>query len=256
MQTALQAIGIVLLSVVLALVGQTIVRRRVAHATLEAHTVVAGYVYATLAVIYAVILAQVVVAAWDDYEEARTAAESEANSLLDMFRLGEGLPEPTRGELEQALIAYGRAVVDEEWPGMARGEARSPVATDRVVELYRLYARLGAGDLGDSAFYAASLDELDELDDARGLRLLAGRRGLPGLMWAVLVAGGVVIVGFAYFFGVENRIAQALMVGMLAALIALLLLLVQALNSPFRGDARIRPDPFERVLELAAEETT
>lgn len=254
MQTALQAAAVVGLSVGLALLGQALVRRRVPHATLVAHTVVAGYVYATLAVVYAVILAQVVVAAWDGYEEARAAAEAEASAALDLFRLAEGFPQPARGEIEAALIAYARAVVDEEWPAMASRAAPTAEAAARVVALYRVYDRVEGGALATSARYAASLDELDELDDARGLRLLASRRGLPGLMWTVLVAGGVLTVGFAYFFGVENRIAQGSMLAALAALIALLLLLVQSLDAPFRGAARLPPDGFGRMLELGEQE--
>jgi Protein of unknown function (DUF4239) len=247
---SLQAALTILLSVLLAVAGQAVVRRRVAHETLVAHTTVAGYVYATIAVIYAVILAQVVVAAWDEYEEARGAAAAEASAVLDLLRLAGGFPEPQRTEVEAALLAYARAVVDGEWPAMARREAPTPETTARLLEVWRIYDRLGSGPVGDSALYAVSLDELDELDDARGDRLLASRRGLPRLMWTTLIAGGVLTVAFAYFFGVENRIAQALMVAMLAATIALLLLLVQSLNAPFRGASRIEPDGFERVLRL------
>ena len=134
---------------------------------------------------------------------------------------------------------------------MARRQAPSSEATDRLLALWRVYDGLAAAPVAESALYAVSLNELDELDDARGRRLLASRRGLPRLMWTTLVAGGVLTVAFAYFFGVENRLAQALMIGMLAATIALLLLLVQSLNAPFRGATRIQPDGFERVLGLA-----
>ena len=254
MPISFQGLATVGLSVLLALAGQVVVRRRVSHETLAAHTTVAGYVYATIAVIYAVILAQVVVAAWDEYEEARNAAEREASSVFDLLRLAGGLPEPERREVQQALLAYARVVIDVEWPAMAQRMAPSPDASARVMDLWRIYDRLGAGPVGGSALYAASLDELDELDDTRGMRLLASRRGLPGLMWTVLIAGGVLTVTFAYFFGVENRIAQALMIAMLAATIALLLLLVQSLNTPFRGDSRVQPDGFERVLRLAPPE--
>ena len=251
---AVQAGIVVGVSVLLALLGLAAVRRLVPHETRVAHTPVAGYVYATVAVIYGVILAQVVVAAWDEYKEAGSAAEREANALVDLLRLAEGFPAAEQEAVEQALVAYARAVIDEEWPAMGREEAPSEEAKARLVDLWRAYERSEQGPAGESARFAASLDELEELDDARGARLLASRRGLPGLMWATLVVGAGLTVGFAYIFAVESRASHALMVVVLTALIALLLALVQDLNAPFRGGTRIAPDGFERVLRLAEQE--
>ena len=250
MQTAFAAAATVAVSVLLALAGLAVVRRRVSLGALEAHSAVAGFVYATLGVMYAVIVAQVVVAAWDDYEEAKTAAEREANAALDLFRLAEGFPEPERQAVEAALLAYVRTVIDEEWPAMARGTAPSPAATARMNEVWRAYEAVERGAAGGGARFAASLTELNEMDDARGSRLLAGGRSLPGLMWAALLIGGALTVAFAYFFAVENGLAHGLMVAVLAALMALLLLLVQALNTPFGGETQLPPDGFEQVLGL------
>ena len=240
-------------SVVLALAGLVVVRRLVPYAVLTDHTAVASAVYATLGVVYGVILGQLVVAAWDDFEEARSAEIAEAASLFDLVRLAEAFPDPQRGELQEAALAYGRAVVGREWAAMERREAPDPVAAAAMDELYRRYAQLAAGPIGGLAPYAASLAELDEMEDARGERLLASLRGLPELMWVVLIAGGAVTVGFSYLFGVENHLAQAVMVAALAATVALLLALVAALDSPFRDPVRVSPDGFERVVERAGE---
>lgn len=253
MQTVFQTVAIVAVSIGAALLGQAVVRARVRSATLAAHTDVAGFVYAALAVVYGVILAQVIVAAWEDYEEARAAAAAEASALLDLFRLAEGWPESERGVIEAALIAYGRAVIDEEWPAMARNEIPAPGAVDRMRDVWRAYETIEA-TVGEGARYAVSLEELDELDDARGDRLGASRRGLPGVMWAVLIVGGVLTVAFAYLFAVENAIAQGVMLASLAALVAILLILIQALDQPFQGGSRVTPAAFERIVSFAEAE--
>ena len=238
-------------SVVLALAGLVVVRRLVPYAVLTDHTAVASAVYATLGVVYGVILGQLVVAAWDDFEGARSAETAEAASLFDLVRLAEAFPEPQQGELQAAALAYGRAVVNREWAAMAARAAPDPVAAAAMDGLYRRYTGLASGPIGGLAPYAASLGELNDLEDARGERLLASVRGLPELMWVVLIAGGAVTVGFSYLFGVENRVAQAVMVAALAATVALLLALIAALDSPFRDPVRISPDGFARVLERA-----
>jgi hypothetical protein len=79
-------IVIIVAAVLLALLGLALVRRTIPYERLARHTDVAGYVYAVIGVIYAVILAQVVIAAWQEYQDARIVAEGEANAVLNLAR--------------------------------------------------------------------------------------------------------------------------------------------------------------------------
>ena len=71
---------------------------------------------------------------------------------------------------------------------------------------------------------------------------------LPSVLWVVLIVGGIVAVGFAYLFGMENTWAHALMVASLAGVIALVLFTIAAMDHPFSGAARVGPEAFELVL--------
>jgi hypothetical protein len=72
---------------------------------------------------------------------------------------------------------------------------------------------------------------------------------MPAVLWAVLVFGGIVTIGFTYLFGLGNAWAHRLMVLSLAAVIALALFTIWALEYPFSGGARIPTEGFELVLE-------
>ena len=72
---------------------------------------------------------------------------------------------------------------------------------------------------------------------------------LPAVLWIVLIVGGIVAVGFAYLFGMQNTWAHALMVGSLAGVISLVLFTIAAMDNPFSGAARVGPEAFELVLE-------
>ena len=78
---------------------------------------------------------------------------------------------------------------------------------------------------------------------------MQAEEGLPTVLWVVLVAGGMVVVGFTYLFGMENTGSHALMVMSLAGVIALGLFTIGALEYPFSGGARVGPGAFELVLE-------
>ena len=96
--------------------------------------------------------------------------------------------------------------------------------------------------------YAEGLDQVQRLADARRMRLVVAEESLPSVLWVVLIVGGIVAVGFAYLFGLQNTWAHALMVGSLAGVIALILFTIAALEHPFSGGARIGPEAFELVL--------
>ena len=74
------------------------------------------------------------------------------------------------------------------------------------------------------------------------------QEGLPALMWVVLVAGGVIVVGFTYLFGLGNTLVHALMIGALASIIALALFTVATLDYPFGRGVQVGPEAFEQVL--------
>jgi hypothetical protein len=97
--------------------------------------------------------------------------------------------------------------------------------------------------------YAEGLDQVQRLADARRARLVQAEEGLPTVLWVVLIAGGILVVGFAYLFGLENTGAQALMVVALAGVIALVLFTIGAMEHPFSGGARVSPEAFELVLD-------
>jgi hypothetical protein len=89
------------------------------------------------------------------------------------------------------------------------------------------------------------------VDEARGSRLLASQGGMPDHLWAPILTVGAVTIGFAYLFGVDNPLVQHLMVAALAVVIALLLVLAQALSTPFQAPLQISPNDYERVLQRA-----
>lgn len=251
METFVQAVAVIGLSIGAALVGQVLVRRLVRQELLSAHTTVAGIVYATLAVVYGVILGQVVIAAWGDYADAEDAVDLEVSSLVNLYRLAEGWPAADRDPAHQALAAYARDVLQSEWPALRRGELTVPAGGyPPMLAIWEAYRRIREPAVRTSYEFGTSVQELTNLESARSLRLVVSERPLPSLLWAALVAGAVVTVAFSYLLAVENRLVQGMMLGALAGLIALLLFLVHTLEYPFRGSAGIAPQAFEVMLTL------
>jgi hypothetical protein len=238
-----------------ALAGLEVVQRLVPVTSRQRHNDVAGFIYAALGVIYAVLLALVVIAVWEEYGRARVTVEGEANALAEIFWLAHRLPEPEGRELQELARSYAEEMVDEEWPLMEQGRAplmedarESTPGWDRIDDIRATLQEVEPRSASGQELYAEGLDQVQRLADARRTRLVQAEEGIPSVLWVVLIVGGMVAVGFAYLFGLANTWAHRLMVVSLAGVIALVLFTIGALEHPFSGGARIGPEAFELVL--------
>jgi hypothetical protein len=240
----------------LAAVGGLIVVQRLVPATIrKENNDVAGFIYAVLGVIYAVLLALVVIATWEEFGRARITVEAEANALAEIFWLAHQLPQPEGRELQELCRSYAEEVVEEEWPLMEQGRTplmestrETPSGWVLIDDIREHLQEVEPGTAAGEQLYGEGLDQVQRLADARRTRLVQAEEGLPNVLWVVLIAAGIVVVGFAYLFGMEHTGAHALMVVALAGVIALGLYTIAAMNYPFSGGARVGPEAFELVL--------
>jgi len=244
----LVVIGVCLVAVA----GLELVQRLVPSEKRQQHNDVAGFLYAVIGVVYAVLLALLVIAVWEQYQRARETVESEANAVAEIAWLAHRLPEPEHHELQEDARSYAQEVVDEEWPRMEQGlegEQGTPEGWDLVDDMRAILQEVEPGTAAEQELYAEGLDQIQRLNDARRMRLVQAEEGMPGVLWAVLVFGAVVTVGFTYLFGLQNTWAHRLMVMSLTAVIALVLFTIGVMEHPFSGGARLEPDAFELILE-------
>jgi heme/copper-type cytochrome/quinol oxidase subunit 2 len=92
------------------LIGFELVNRLVPAQSRQQHNDVAGFIYAALGVIYAVILALVVIAVWEEFQAADATVEQEANALAEIAWLAHRLPEPEGTHIQELCRSYA-----EEW---------------------------------------------------------------------------------------------------------------------------------------------
>lgn len=244
----MSGILVVAVSVLVAVAGLMLVQRLVPSQLRKEHNDVAGFIYAVLGVIYAVLIALVVIAVWEDFSEARNTVEREASELNDVFRLAHPLPDPDGRQLQELARSYAQVVIEEEWALMAQGRT-SPRAWDLLDEMMIRFENVEVRTQAEQVLYGEALDRINELSDARNARLVEAGEGVPTVLWGVLVVGGIIVVGFAYLFGLDNTLVHTLMVAALALLISSVLFTIGVLEYPFSGDVRVGPEAFELVLE-------
>lgn len=246
--TPMLGLAIVASYVVLSIVGLYIIRKFIPAQKFKLHNDIADPLFTTLGTIYAVILAFMVIITWQSFDGSNKNAAREANYLADLYRDSTPLPPAFRNELRTDLKNYVSAVITDEWPVMSRGEKRSLKVEAVQQKIWDIYSGFQPNGETEKIFFAESVKKLNEACELRRQRLLDAGTGLNPILYFTLIAGGLVTIAFALFFGSENFVPQLLMTSMLAALIGLTLFTIMSLDFPFTGDICIKPDVFRTVL--------
>jgi hypothetical protein len=208
---------------------------------------IVGFVIAVVGVVYAVLLAWVAIAAWETFDKADMLVEREASALSDMTRLAQGLPAATSNEIRAYALAYGNAVITDEWPAMRTG-VRPQTMQQALEAIHGLVISYQPRTTAESNIQSRMLGLLTDILDARRDRLYFSEYGIHRVVWGVAVLGMLIMVGLSFMFGIEKRRHQML-TGSMAVSTALILFMIVEMDRPFMGRAGVDSDPFVAVIE-------
>ena len=127
-------IGLLLLCISMALAagGLILVQRLVPISVRRQHNEVAGFIYAVLGVVYAVLLGLMVVAVWEEWNAAAVTADDEASSLAEIFWIAHRMPEsdgPTSRNLPAPTPGPWWRKSGRSWSRRSRARGRVPCWT-------------------------------------------------------------------------------------------------------------------------------
>jgi len=246
------AVLIVTMSVILAVVGLFVNRPivgRLVHRS-AVHNDITSYIFSAVGVLYGLTLGLIAVATWQNFSDADRMVTQEASILDSLYRDLDGYPQPLRSDLEERLRLYTRQVIDIEWPAHRQG--RVLITGTRTLEEFKnkIAAFEPHNNSGrEKINHFATIASLDKLLTQRRTRLQAVPSGLPAVLWVVVLLGGMLVFLLSHLFWIENVVLHAVLVGLQATILGLLIFLTAAMDNPFRGDFSISPDAFEQVFD-------
>ncbi len=248
MVTIFSGLVVMIVAVALAIGGQLIVRRLSDHSELKKHHDVADPMLSIVGTLFAVLLGFMVANAMTRFEEARITVQQEANAVMDLFRIAEGLPQADAVKLRQDLRSYVTVVINDEWPRMAHKES-SPQAMQLCDKIWSDCATFKPKEDAHNNLQQKMLDTVSQLSDSRRVRLYAMHNGLPISLWVVLFAGGIATLSLTYLFGNQSMRLQILMTTIVSIVICLNMFLLASFDDPFSGDVMVHPSAFQLDLE-------
>jgi hypothetical protein len=212
----------------------------------SAHNDVAGFTIAIVGVIYAVLLAFIAVSAWETHGKAQEVVQIEANAIGNLYVDSIGLPPEVRFPIWRYLRDYTRKVIDVEWPSQHQGRLIL-AGWESLIRLNLLLASFKPSDGSTIALKSELIRTANDLFQARRNRLEAATSGIPAVMWTITLSGGALTIIFSFFFGMPDFRIHLAYSGMLAISLALVIVLILALDRPFRGDLAISTERFEEI---------
>ncbi len=227
--------------------GLALFRKVVSHTRLESANPVSSAVFQVAGVLYAVLVAFLVVVVWEQFGNAEDASSMEASAVADLLRDSAALPSAYRTDVQQNLVAYSRDVIDNEFPRMRRGETIAE-QSDALNNVWQAYLKVQPESRNEIAFFDHAIVRLNDLSANRKLRVSTGDASVPGELWVLLIGGGVVLMVFTYLFGTRDLLVHGIAVGLTASLLAFVMYLIFALEHPYVGALSVQPTPFVNVL--------
>lgn len=245
----LSATLVVFLPTLLASFGPSLVRRYVKLERLVTNNEIAGFKFATVGVLYAVLIAFAVIVVWEKFSDAETNVAAETAGAATIYRLSGGLDQQSAAALRAGISNYLTVAIERDWPAMERGETGLYPATRSALDaIYSTLLSFQPSAPREIAVFSEILRQLDAITLARNARLIAADGIVPSVIWPVLFGGAVVTIVFTFFFGTRNLRAQTAMTVLLSLLIFSELLIIIAVDYPFSGPIRVEPSVFARVL--------
>lgn len=249
-------VGLLVISVWtgLSLLGLYIFHRLVDVNVRHKDTETVGLTYAIVAVVYAVLLAFIVVNVFETFSQADEVATAEANKLSNLMLDSAGLPPRTAEAVRADIDKYIDIVVKSEWPSQRAGKVGGEVFEPGWTALAHLSTELAVFEpatMGQNVDKAEMLHAMNDLIKARRSRIIAAGEHLPGVVWQILLLAGVVAVVYTYLFGARSFGIHLAITALISATIALVFVLIITIDYPFRGEVSVSDHAFLDVRSTA-----
>lgn len=239
---------IVVVSTILSCLGLVVFRKVVPERYRKVENDVVAGTMAIVGVAYAVLIAFIAVATWQAFSDGDKATDVEASLVANLYRDVEGLPTAIADPIRARVQDYVYHVIHVEWPAQEHGGIDRSGRQD-VEQIHLLITSFVPANPRETVIQAEFLRVINELYSARRTRQLAAQNAIPSVIWGIIILGTIFTIVYSYIFSVEDIRMHMVMTGMVASSMALVVVLVIALDRPFRGELSISTDAYINALQ-------
>ena len=226
------------------------------HSHLDDRGELVGYAFGAAGVIYAVVLAFVVVSGWEQSDHTAETSLMERSYLSDIFEAVDGYPvqmTTIANKIKRQARLYADAMTGE-WTEMGanqqlvqrtalkigsdqnceRSTYTNSAAASLAARCLRYFVtQVSPTNLKEQTIYAETLRLLADFQENRQHRRYRFSQHLHPIMWLSLAIGGVIMVVFIAMLSVKDSFAELVITAGLCAMIGMMLALTMVFDHPF-----------------------
>lgn len=223
--------------------------REISAKSLKKNHDVAGVIFSNVGVLYSVILGFTVINVQNRYAKAEETLYNEAMIIADLYRGASIFPENNKDTIRVNIRNYVEFMVKEEWP-ISETFSMHVKSRNSIDKIWASYYAIDLVNEKTIAWYNQAINQLDALMNTRLSREFNSWQHLSSMTWSLLILGGIITIGFMFFFGLENFRIQILMVILLSSYLSFILYLIFSLDHLYHGPSSIKPIALEQVSQL------
>jgi hypothetical protein len=241
-------------------VGVAVLGLRITHARLNRSSMATlidngtvGWFFSGVSLLYGLLLGLLTVATWSSFTQASSLASQEASIIAVLYRDLSGYPQPTRQLLQDDVKKYTRFVIEKAWPAQRKGYIyETDLLTQFQNDLLTFEPRMKAQEI----LHGETLGTFNRLVETRRLRIESVKGSVPGVLWSVVLLGAIATIIFSYLFVVSSYRLHAMLTGILAGMVGLLVFLIAVLDHPYWGEVSVSADAYQLVLDRVIDQKT
>lgn len=248
MNTLAHAIILILAFTFIALGGQLLVNRFVKREILELHHSAGEAMMGVVGTLFSVLLGFMVASAMNQYSDSQMHCEQEASDIASIFWVSRGFSEIDRSRLRDLCRVYVADVVENEWAKMENGEKINH-GSESYQKLWEATVAVVPENGRQGNLQAGLITSMQSLGEHRRARILLAQKGMPGVLWGVVIFGALITLALSYIFASQFPKVQGFMITLVATALALNIWLLAVYSSPFSGELKLEPTMFQLLKE-------
>jgi hypothetical protein len=249
MASILLLILIVSAAVLAALGVRELLRRKLSPTSIAHAEKVVPILLGTVGGLYGLVAGFTLSNSWTDFKSLQTSITTEVNALSDLALFAESLPPHVRDELIDGIENYLETVRRRELIRLAEGRG-SQETTVALKNLWRVLGEYHPETYWETSSRQLAFARITEVSEQRRSRIVNSRASLPGIMWAILLGGGVVVASGAIVVSLQYRRLAGVFLGALTAILTLVLIVIYVLDQPFRYGLGVETGEYVVLAEM------
>lgn len=229
------------------------------HKVLSEHHEIAGHFIGVVGVIYAVLVAFVVVTAWQSHRRAEDLTLDEQRSVGDLFQIEGAYHAPYQtANVSRFVLAQYVTEMNDEWQQMKNGvplcgEYSKPpkscsakddpaeLATDNCAyDIVQLTFATNPNKAADVVLYHDTTDLARAIsEERREIRIHYRERTLPPVIWMAFLLGALILAAMTYCVTGQNQRSQLVRTASFFGMIGMMVALALVFDHPFMGKMQI-----------------